>query len=70
MSYEQTIVLPMRVDYTPVFREIYKLVNIYRKQGDLVVQGAEETDKLRHTRATEQPIIKSQTLGRHIDVIA
>ena len=70
MAYEQTIVFPMRIDFTPVFREVYKLVNIYRKQSDLVVRVAAEADKLRQTEEVKTPIIKSKTLGRHIDVIA
>ena len=70
MSYEQTIVFPMRIDFTPVFREVYKLVNIYRKQSDLVVRVAAEADKLRQVEDVKAPIIKSKTLGRHIDVIA
>lgn len=70
MAYEQTIVFPMRIDYTPVFREVYKLINTIRKQGDLVVQGEEAANELRHAQATELTIVKSKTLGRHIDVIA
>ena len=70
MAYEQTIVFPMRIDFTPVFREVYKLVNIYRKQSDLVVRGAAEADRLRQAEDVKDPIIKSKTLGRHIDVIA
>jgi hypothetical protein len=70
MGYEQSIVFPMRIDYTPVFREVYKLVNYFRKQSDLITRATREANELRHAKPIQSPLLKPKHLGQHVDIIA
>lgn len=70
MAVDHTIIFPMRVDYTPVFREVYKLIDRVRNQSDLAIRNHKATTTLQKLDAPEAPVVKSKTLGRHIDVVA